>query len=70
MEAEMSTRPWRRIVCVCNYADQWAFYLSFYLFLADSVLARSLLAELRVFETRPLGLRKTLLQAVIRGAAF
>ena len=27
MEAEMSTEPWRRIVCVCNYADQWALYL-------------------------------------------
>ena len=22
-ETEMSTAPWRRIVCVCNYADQW-----------------------------------------------
>ena len=27
MEVEMSTGPWRRIVCVCNYADQWVLYL-------------------------------------------
>ena len=26
---EMSSAPWRRIVCVCNYADQWVNLLFF-----------------------------------------
>ena len=40
MEVEMSTAPWHRIVCVCNYADQCRALYLFYLFSSRFVQQR------------------------------